>query len=457
MGKTIVKVLKGMCVLAIFMASVVLPVKEVKAASVSIWASADTVYVGDTVTFTVSVNGGAGRVDLSGAVNSSDFIDNSTLYYSATASSPGYLTVQLSAEIADYNSEKDVYVNRTCSVQVINRPVNPKPQPRPEQNPNPSPNLEPDFEDDVDVNDVEDEEEVLSGVNTLSSLSISQGSLSPKFSKKKTSYKVELPKDAKELKISAKASDKKAKVTGTGTKKLKPGDNTFTITCVAQNGKKKTYTIHAHVDETPLVYVDYNGEKLGVSRISTTLPKKLFTSTTITIDDHKVPAWENDALHMTLVYLENGKQKDFYFYDTKEMKVTSIYRPMALIGENVAMIDVPKKLQKRDGMTFTEIQIDGQKLPGWTFDDPAFKDYALIYVMNDAGDCVYYQYEKTKESLQLYDGGAAVTQDAYNKEKQSFEKEISQLQILLGGLGCFSVLMLILYVFKGKRKNKKEI
>ena len=98
---------------------------------------------------------------------------------------------------------------------------------------------------------------------------------------------------------------------------------------------------------------------------------------------------------MTLLYLENDDKKDFYFYDTDKKEVTSIYRPMGLLGENIAIIDVPKALQKRTGMVFTTVKVDGKELPGWTYQDKAFADYALLYVMNDAGDKVYYQYEKT--------------------------------------------------------------
>lgn len=77
--------------------------------------------------------------------------------------------------------------------------------------------------------------------NTLTDLDVSP--LGIKFNKNKTSYSVNAEHDIDSIKITAKANDSKATVTGTGTKKLNNYVNTFTITVTAENGSKKNYTI----------------------------------------------------------------------------------------------------------------------------------------------------------------------------------------------------------------------
>jgi len=77
--------------------------------------------------------------------------------------------------------------------------------------------------------------------NDLNSLSVSAGNLN--FSKNTTSYSINVENDVKEINISATALDSKAKVSGTGTKTLKEGKNTFKVVVTAENEKTKTYTI----------------------------------------------------------------------------------------------------------------------------------------------------------------------------------------------------------------------
>ena len=77
--------------------------------------------------------------------------------------------------------------------------------------------------------------------NTLSSLSAEP--LNLKFNKNTTSYSFKVEHDVKSIKISAKANDSKASVSGTGTKTLKDYTNTFKVIVTAENETKKTYTI----------------------------------------------------------------------------------------------------------------------------------------------------------------------------------------------------------------------
>lgn len=295
--------------------------------------------------------------------------------------------------------------------------------------------------------------------SSLASLSVSNGKLSPSFSAGTTSYKVSLPSTASSIKISASARDSKASVSGVGTRELEPGNNKLSVVCSAEDGSTTTYTINVYVDEKPLTYVTYNGTKLGVSAQNEKGGKlsKAFDETKIKINGIEVPAWKNKALNITLVYLQSEGTEGYYMYDEAKQEIVSVYEPMAVLGQNIVRVDVPENLHKREGMKFTKIKVDGKEFPGWTFEDKSLENYALIYVMNDAGKYEYYQYEKTQNTLQLYSGSAPLSQESYLKYKEDVEKQLDNSKtwnVILGILaGLFAVGMISPIVFAFKKKN----
>lgn len=82
--------------------------------------------------------------------------------------------------------------------------------------------------------------EVISSVNTLSSIKI-DGVLVTNFNKNTTSYYVSTDKTA--VSLTATRTSSKSTITGTETKNLKCGNNTYAITVKAENGSVKKYNI----------------------------------------------------------------------------------------------------------------------------------------------------------------------------------------------------------------------
>ena len=421
----------------------------IHAASLSVTASASTIYVGDSVTFTVSASGGAGNVSVSGAANGTYWLENSSQSFTVTASAEGTLTVSASGTLGDFNTEEDVTVSGSASVQVVARPTetpkNETPQKQETQKPE----------------EKKQEEKKLSSNANLASLSISQGTLSPKFSASKTQYTVNLNGDVSSIKVNATAADSKAVVYGTGTKSLKPGKNTISVSVAAEDGSTKEYTITVNVDETPLVYVSYNGAKLGFVRSLDGVDKhaKSFEAVKIKVDGKEVKAWKSNLLKKTVVYLQDDKtkEKNYYIYNTDTNTVETMLRPMALLGNNVFVVDVPKNLQTREGMNFTTVKIDNYELNGWTFKDTAFENYALIYVMDEKGNMVYYQYEATEKTLQLYSGAATIPQSAYDQYRKDVDASLKKHKWVIYGLagGCVVLAGLSAFLFFRRKKTVK--
>ena len=443
------RIMKKICIWAFALTVIVsvlgLPVKLFAAGGLSVSASAGSVYVGDSVTFTVSASNSAGNVNISGAVNDSIWLDNSSQSYTVKATSAGTIGINVSGVLASYDTGLDQNVSGSSYVTVMNRPTSSGGN-----------------QNNTNQNVVKDEpkEEVKKNTDSaLASLSVSQGKLSPNFASGTTSYKVTLPSTASSIKISASARDAKASVSGAGTRELEPGNNKLSVVCSAEDGSSTTYTINVYVDEKPLTYMTYNGVKFGVSAHNGKGGKlsNAFDETKIKVDGIEIPAWKNNALNITLVYLQSEGTEGYYIYDETKQEVVSVYEPMAVLGQNIVRIDVPENLQKREGMNFTKVKVDGKEFTGWTFDDKNLENYALIYVMNDAGKYVYYQYEKTQNTLQLYSGSAPLSQEAFVKYKEDMEKKLdnSQMWNVIFGIaaGIFAVGMIVSIVMASKRKG----
>ena len=392
---------------------------HVYAAGFSVSKSASSVAPGGKFTVTVSCPNSVSTVNVSasnGSVSQNTLVvDNESASVTVTVGSSGTVTVSVSVDGYEYGCRNPVSGSRAVSV-AINAPSgnNSSNKNSSSGSSNNSTNSNAgSTTDNADTTTQQTEEKKdetkKSNVNTLASLTVSAGELSPAFDGNNTNYEVNVDAKVTSITINAKATDAKASVSGTGEHALQVGANTLQVVCKAEDGSSKTYTITVNVDETPLVYLKHNKQKLGVVRNVKDLGiPETFEATTIKIDDNDVTAYHSNNMNKTILYLVNEKgEKNFYLYDEKE-GVISIFIPVTVLGRNVYIIDV-----KVDNVKFNKVQIDNNTFNGWTFKDD--KNYSLIEVMNQKGEKVIYQYESTENTLQLY---RQVKQEQIEQPKQ---------------------------------------
>ncbi len=84
----------------------------------------------------------------------------------------------------------------------------------------------------------------LSSDASLSELTPSTGQLSPAFSPEITEYAVYVPYETAKISLSATAKDSKALGVTQPDASLKEGDNLLTVTCTAEDGTTRDYTVH---------------------------------------------------------------------------------------------------------------------------------------------------------------------------------------------------------------------
>lgn len=265
--------------------------------------------------------------------------------------------------------------------------------------------LENNTNQDNENNETETEDEK-SNEARLSSLTIKDtdgDNISIGFDSSKTTYEIDLTSEETQVTIKAVAWDEeKATIKGEGTKAISVGKNTFEIEVTAEDGTTtQTYTIVINVEAVPVTYLNYNGKSYGLMKELTNVNAPSgFSKTTATINKENVTVFKNG--NIILVYgLDENNNGDFYLY-REDDGILGIYNPLTIGKETVYLIDVPADLQSRDDMTFETITVSGKSVDAWTFDDEKLIDYVLLYVLNGEGQEDYYVYDGKNQQLLEY-------------------------------------------------------
>ena len=294
-----------------------------------------------------------------------------------------------------------------------------------------------------------------SGNNALSALTVSAGTLTPAFDPAVTEYTLSLPQGTEKLTLTATPSDSKATIQGDGELTLQEGENTLPLVVTAENGDTKTYTVTAKVAQAPTLFLDYNGQRLGVVKdVSQVTPPAGFApAEPITYSGDTLPIWTDVSGKRTLVYLmdEKTSAQGFYLF-SQTTGVQSPYLPILCGSVTYIYTDIPKELSSVPGLTPATVKAFGQTLNGWTYNDASLKDFCVLYLMDDAGSYGYYTYDSREETLQRF-SGAVFTDDA----GQSLR--VPMLYVYIAG-GAALVLLILLIVFAsvaGSRGRKLRL
>ncbi|MBS1337508.1 MAG: hypothetical protein HP031_07825 [Oscillospiraceae bacterium] len=295
----------------------------------------------------------------------------------------------------------------------------------------------------------------LSGNNALSTLTVSAGTLTPAFDPAVTEYTLSLPQGTEKLTLTATPSDSNATVQGDGELTLQEGENTLPLVVTAEDGSAKTYTITVQVAQAPTLFLDYNGQRLGVVKdVSQVTPPAGFApAEPITYSGDTLPIWTDVSGKRTLVYLmdEKTSAQGFYLF-SQTTGVQSPYLPILCDSVTYIYTDIPKELSSVPGLTPATVKAFGQTLNGWTYNDASLKDFCVLYLMDDAGSYGYYTYDSREETLQRF-SGAVFTDDA----GQSLR--VPMLYVYIAG-GAALVLLILLIVFAsvaGSRGRKLRL
>lgn len=281
----------------------------------------------------------------------------------------------------------------------------------------------------------------LSSNNALSSLTVSAGTLTPAFDPAITEYTLSLPSQSDRLTITANPSDSRATVQGDGEISLQDGETSLSVVVTAEDGSSKAYSITVQVAQAPTLFLDYNGQRLGVVKdVSQVTPPAGFApAKPITYSGDTLPIWTDVSGKRTLVYLmdEKSSAQGFYLF-SQATGVQSPYLPILCGSVTYIYTDIPKELSSVPGLTLATVKAFGQTLNGWTYNDASLKDFCVLYLMDDAGSYGYYTYDSREETLQRFSG--AVFTDSGET------LAVPMLYVYIAG-GAALVLLILLIVF----------
>lgn len=474
-----------------------IPDTKAQASSLSLGVSASSVKIGDTVTVSITVPAGVsatvnvtypsgvfsfssasdtassngGTVSMTiGSYGSTNTKTTGTMKFKAKAA--GSATFSASAPIAGNQDGDRVTVGgASASVRVKN-----------ESNDSTNDNSN----NGNHANDGEDNTHK-SADNSLASLTLSSGTLSPAFKYNVTNYTAEVANDVTSVVVSAKPSNANATVESVnGGENLAVGANKIQIVVKAENGVTATYTITvtrkesgdtddsdtpdeedpAGTDEPQEQCYEIGGVKMYPSEDGdeTQIPEG-FTLSEITLWEKAYPYWVNETIgtDMGLIYLVDENKENGAWYRISEASPYDACAFLCFKSEYGYIIATPEKLTEAapTGYVPETINIEGKgTVDAYVRDGD--ESTCLIYAVNQDGVYGWYRYDVQDRTYMRYteETAAEDTQQAEPSTEQSGSqmKDLeSQMRLLFYAfIVVVAILLIVIVILIIKRKHDDD-
>ena len=472
---------------------IMIPDTNAQASSLSVGVSASSVKIGDTVTVSITVPAGVsatvnvtypsgtfsfssasdtasangGTVSMTiGSYGSSNTKTTGTMKFKAKAA--GSATFSASAPIAGNQDGDRVSVGgASASVRVKNEAN--------ENNSNKS-----DSSNGSDTSDNNsDDNKTKSADNSLASLTLSSGSLSPAFKYSVTNYTAEVANDVTSVVVSAKTSNANATVESVkGGENLSVGANKIQIVVKAENGVTATYTITVtrkesgdntdepeqdNTDEPQEQCYDIGGVKMYPSEDGdeSQIPEE-FALSEITLWEKAYPYWVNDTIgsDVGLIYLVDENQENGAWYRISEASPYEAKPFICFKSEYGYIIATPEKMNETApaGYTSETINIEGKGVAD-AFVKAGDEENCLIYAVNQDGVYGLYQYDLQDRTYMRYKE-ASVAENTQVTEEPTIEDstKVSDLEsqnrlLFYAFIVVVAILLVVIVILVVKRRH----
>ena len=276
--------------------------------------------------------------------------------------------------------------------------------------------------------------------NNLKSLSVEGFTISPEFNKSTLEYSATLDANTTKVKINATVNDSKAKLSGTGEKEVKEGNNPFEIVVTAENGSSKTYKLNLVVPEKDPIKYSFGDKEYFVLR---KLPEEIpvnFNHSTIKFNEEDVACLQNEHLNLTLIYLrDSNNHENFYIYDLTN-KTVRLYNEIKSNDISVFISEPTKELKDLEKTT---IEINEHEVSAYQIRKGS--NHYIIYGKDvSTGEGNYYIYDKTLKTLGLYSP----------EDVEYLMNSNSIYKILTYALGGLVIVLLLIVILNASTKKK---
>lgn len=306
----------------------------------------------------------------------------------------------------------------------------------------------------------------------LKSLSLSKGTLSPKFSASKTSYTATVATSVTEVKVYATAQDSGAKVEIAGDSVLKDGENIRTVTVTAPSGAQKVYTIkitrsdltaepEPEVPEVnPLETTVDGASYIVLNDISGIALPAGFSVATAKFNGTEVPVAKDADGNYTLYYL---KAADSEAVEPYLLNGDAFERlQYVAIGDKIYIFaDLPAELTAAEGYYETAVKIGDFSVKAFAVSDSEFTDFYYVYCFYDNGFRIY-RYDSKENVLQRAPEFKLVSVEEKEIGEADFLTRFKSLStnaktvvigLLLAALGAIALIVLLtVKLVKGRKE-----
>ncbi len=307
-----------------------------------------------------------------------------------------------------------------------------------------------------------------STVNTLSSLLVSPGELSPEFQSGILEYSATVPYEVTSVAVSATPSDSKATVTLEQAELLQVGENQILVHVTAQSGAVRTYTIHITREKSAYagVTAEMNGQEYEFAYDPAELtPPPGFTASFSTYQGKEILAFVSEGEGVCLVYLISGENASWYVYN-RENESFLTFVQLGQPQDNYVILPAPVE-ELPQGFTGASLSLEEEELTVYQTEKLKKMNIYLVYAMRQDGKIGFYYFNAetysflpyfaaaNREDLEVMEG--MTTLDLV-REKEFAEANATHWEIiaiaLLIGIVLLVVALILVCVFKGKRISK---
>ena len=483
--KITMRFLANMMAIVLLFGCLLVPDIEAKADNLYIALSDTTVKIGDTITVSVTVPAGvsatvnltyptdlltyssasdtasanAGTVSMTiGSYGSSNKRSVGTVTFQAKSS--GKATFSASAPIAG-NQEGDRVSVTGASASV---------------------NIKNETGDDAENGDNANK----SSDNSLSSLTLSAGKLSPAFKYNITNYTAEVENNVTSVVVSAKANNENATVESVkGGEKLVVGSNKIQIVVKAENGVTATYVVNvtrkaagdddkqkdSEKDEQQdgdlsQQYYEINGQKLYPA---TSIPEDVvpqdFEQGTMKLWEKDYPYLYNDKIgsQICLLYLVDENKENGALYMVMDSAPYEAYPYVSFSSEFGYIVVVPDADETTlpAGYKAGTLDIEGKGSIGAYYYGKD-KDVCLVYAVNNEGNYGWYLYDVNERTYMRYLGNSEADREEIqvpDTEAQSGDVQKLESQnrmIFWAFLIVVLFLLIVIVILVLSRRNRLE-
>ena len=247
----------------------------------------------------------------------------------------------------------------------------------------------------------------------LKSLSLSAGTLSPKFSTNKTTYTASVADNVTECKIFATAVESGANVEVSGDAALKVGKNVRTVTVTAPSGKQKTYKItitrgEEGTEGETVSEPDNESNETVIDGVSYTVATDIsglalpngFTAETAEYNGTQVAVAKDKGGIYTLYYLKNAESENYVPYMLSKSGDTFERLKYATFGSNTYIFaDLPDGYTVPDGYYETDVKIGDFDVIAYAKNGSEDADFYYLYCFFEEGFNTY-RYDSVEKVLQ---------------------------------------------------------